>query len=356
MEANNRVFGLDLIRSLAIIFVVLGHSQRILRFAHPEIVVFTKIDGVTLFFVLSGFLIGRIIYRAVQGDDLRSLYRFYNRRWWRTLPNYYLFFGFHIIFYYALDVQHMIDWRGLFFIQNLTSPPGAFFRESWSLAVEEWFYLTFPLIYWVILRFTGAANLKHYLIYTLVFLMISWLYKYGFFANHPEIEKPQVYARLPVVFRISSILWGVLLGIVYLMRPKWLSKGWPWLLAGIALWIVGDAFMDSLGFFWKSVWKYELKSVLALCFIAAALHLPRPKPWLASLVTQISVYSYSMYLINLPFLSNWRRLLLQFDRSDPAFIWTAIIIAWLLIFFLSRLNYHVFERRMTALRMTDKRS
>ena len=45
----------------------------------------------------------------------------------------------------------------------------------------------------------------------------------------------EIYVRLPVVFRFSSILWGVLLSILFMYRRKWFNRGWSWFLGGSGL-------------------------------------------------------------------------------------------------------------------------
>ena len=91
----SRNLGLDILRSVAIGLVLMAHS---LTFFFR----WTRLDldasyyvlgflGVELFFVLSGFLIGRILIEDVLPErSWRSLGRFYIRRWLRTLPPYYL--------------------------------------------------------------------------------------------------------------------------------------------------------------------------------------------------------------------------------------------------------------------------
>lgn len=352
MQTANRVFGLDLIRTLAISFVVISHSERIIRQVIPDFSVYTKVDGVTLFFVLSGFLIGRIIYRVIDGSSFKNLYHFYNRRWWRTLPNYYLFFLLHIIFYFSFGIQNKIDWSGLLFLQNLFTPLGSYFRESWSLAVEEWFYFIFPLGWWFLLKMKLKKSLGAYLTFTIVVLALAWIYKGWFFANH-TVERPEIFARLPVVFRISSIMWGVLLGIVYLKKKSWFTKGWPWLIAAVSIWWLGDMIFAQLDHITRSVWKYEFKSVLSALFIAAAFSWKSLNSRIGRLVNSISVYSYSMYLINLPFLAIWRWFIGKMGITGLAPTLISVVVAWLLIYGLSALTYHQFESNMTRFRVKE---
>lgn len=54
----NRIYGLDILRALAILFVVIGHGEYLMPYARYKYVNFLVFEGVSIFFVLSGFLIG----------------------------------------------------------------------------------------------------------------------------------------------------------------------------------------------------------------------------------------------------------------------------------------------------------
>ena len=150
--AAQRIFGLDLLRTLAIVGVVIGHGKPILGAADTEFPWIPLGDGVDMFFVLSGYLIGGILISefVVPGKlGLRELFHFLQRRWFRTLPNYYLILGVNVLFAYlgwSMGNLDFFSWKFLCFTQNLNWHFEGFFWESWSLAVEEWFYLTFPLL------------------------------------------------------------------------------------------------------------------------------------------------------------------------------------------------------------------
>ncbi len=110
--------------------------------------------GVDLFFVLSGFLIGRIYFRSTAAADF-SLWRFWRARWWRTLPPYYaavaLFAAFSLKF-----SGNPIHWYYILFAQNYVGMSG--FEPSWSLCVEEHFYLLLPLLGWLAERTLGRRS------------------------------------------------------------------------------------------------------------------------------------------------------------------------------------------------------
>lgn len=91
-ELKNKILGLDILRSIAILLVVIGHGS--FMYAHTFLEKFPfvpMVNGVDIFFVLSGFLIGNILLKQLdKGLDIGALKTFYIRRWLRTLPLYYI--------------------------------------------------------------------------------------------------------------------------------------------------------------------------------------------------------------------------------------------------------------------------
>jgi peptidoglycan/LPS O-acetylase OafA/YrhL len=142
-HSMSRSWGLDLVRAIAILSVLLSHGRSLLPdFAGKRFMSIGGFLGVELFFVLSGYLIGRILITVVSEPDFRvaSLTRFLSRRWLRTLPLYVVFLCINV----ALSPQ-LFQWKYLLFLQNLATPCPSFMPESWSLAVEEWFYIIAPI-------------------------------------------------------------------------------------------------------------------------------------------------------------------------------------------------------------------
>ena len=113
------------------------------------------VDGVDLFFCLSGFLVGGIFikqFNRKEKFEQKDFYNFWIRRWFRTLPNYYFILLVNIIVYWIWSGGQLQSniWKYFLFLQNLTYLDSyRFFGESWSLTIEEWFYLSFPLVCWV---------------------------------------------------------------------------------------------------------------------------------------------------------------------------------------------------------------
>ena len=110
---------------------------------------FTATIGVEIFFAISGFLIGKIVYRLIQKEDFsfQDVREFWKRRWFRTLPNYYLVLLINILLWYLIYGK-IPERIGLYFVylQNFFSHSPDFSRISWSLSVEQFCYIIGPVL------------------------------------------------------------------------------------------------------------------------------------------------------------------------------------------------------------------
>src|SRR3546814_20945662 len=113
-----------------------------------------------MFFALSGFLIGRIIIADVLSDRSASgLWRFWAKRWLRTLPAYFLTL---FVLYRITGVSPSAAMAHATFIQNLLPHlRDAFFGVSWSLSVEEWFYFLTPIALLLVGKALGRERRCH---------------------------------------------------------------------------------------------------------------------------------------------------------------------------------------------------
>src|SRR5689334_25429303 len=106
--------------------------------------------GVEIFFVLSGFLVGRIFLEAIARTSFSwaTVKYFWTRRWFRTLPAYYLAFFASVLFAYLINHWAILsvpsNYLYLVFLQNFFTRSPDFFGHGWSLSVEDWFYLLLP--------------------------------------------------------------------------------------------------------------------------------------------------------------------------------------------------------------------
>jgi peptidoglycan/LPS O-acetylase OafA/YrhL len=141
-----RVHGLDTLRALAIVFVVMHHYVLFVSgadtFGWAGSIGWV---GVDLFFALSGYLIGNQIFAGLRSEQGLSLRRFYARRLLRTLPNFYFVLALYYFWpYFRGDLVLPPLWEFLSFTQNINLKPGTAFSHAWSLCIEEQFYLLLP--------------------------------------------------------------------------------------------------------------------------------------------------------------------------------------------------------------------
>ena len=145
MEENNRVLGLDILRCSAIMFALLNHTYKYVvpensKYNHPFDLCFGFL-GVELFFILSGFLIGTILIKSFDAYNIitiKQIKRFWIRRWFRTLPNYYLMLIIYIGFDLFINSNNLLSNLSYFsyfvFLQNAITGHPTFFDIAWSLA------------------------------------------------------------------------------------------------------------------------------------------------------------------------------------------------------------------------------
>ena len=146
---------LDGLRAIAVLLVVTGHMNTdFWRFAFGGL-------GVFIFFVLSGYLITSLALREEKETGALSFAGFYIRRTFRIFPLYYIVLAVYCMLIFGLGVQPqrrpLMSANMPYYLTYLQEIP--FFRgrlltfgHSWSLGIEEKFYLLWPLVAFLILR------------------------------------------------------------------------------------------------------------------------------------------------------------------------------------------------------------
>ena len=144
MAARN--LNLDICRALAIVMILVHHGVQMSPIDSALVRAIANLGqyGVDLFFVLSGWLIGGLYWREKFEFGSVDVRRFWVRRWLRTIPAYLLVLAASYLAVY-LARREPFDFGYLIFAQNYyTKIP--FFLVSWSLCIEEHFYLVAPLL------------------------------------------------------------------------------------------------------------------------------------------------------------------------------------------------------------------
>ena len=156
-----RIKGLDTLRALAIALVLMSHYNGFV--AQDSVFGFigeVGWAGVDLFFVLSGYLIGNQLLAPAAHGELLSLKTYFARRLLRTLPNYYAVLAVYLLLPHSVIWGKTMApaWRYFSFTQNFGLRYGETFTHSWSLCIEEQFYLVLPLVVLVVLALCGTRR------------------------------------------------------------------------------------------------------------------------------------------------------------------------------------------------------
>lgn len=321
---KSRNFGLDLVRCIAIVSVLLCHT--IPLFADTiessgETAAFkffywaAGYYGVEIFFILSGYLIGSIFVKTIIRRDspislTKELLNFLVRRWFRTIPNFLLFFLVFWFLAYALD-QKMPGTYLLFRVSTLTQGlffgGSDFYAVSWSLAVEEWFYLLFPAFFLGFYPFVNNKN-RAFLAALLVMFAIPAFLKIMFSLTKFNTNNAELVFHYSTLYRLDSIFYGLLLAYIWQKdaTKRFLLK-WRRLLFGLGC--AGSFF--SLFIAAKSVFVshpsgFDVYVFQIVCSVSLLLTFPYFIEWKAKgtyteqMVHFLSITSYSLYLVHVP--------------------------------------------------------
>ncbi len=362
---EERIIGLDLLRSYAILSVMIGHSFFIFDGKENKTIVhfinLFLLDGVGIFFVLSGFLIGGILIQTLQKDGLKlaTIIHFWIRRWLRTLPAYYLILFLLFVAYY---LQHRITLLQfipyVFFRQNFIHPPSTrFFGESWSLAIEEWFYLFLPIYFFIFLK-TTKEKFSTLIICCCTVLLFGILYRYLISCKN-EIEHP--FLHQTVLFRIDNLMYGVLLSYFNYFYKELLNKNARLLFyLSIFLLLLLTFILPSLFAYlhhnslYHNNISYPLLSISVALIIPYLLTVKLSNATLIKTILIISKISYSLYLIHLglvqKILWNAFNLILHLQNGTRTYITIHYIFYWTVSFLLAYIMYLFVEQPFMQLR------
>lgn len=333
---------LDGIRAIAILLVLIFHwfptNHWINTLPNGPV-------GVTLFFVLSGYLITSILLSQREKSSFaKSFGNFVARRALRIFPIYYAVlasllvlkqvgiqivsdFYLHPIYYWSYLYNHWLEQSQNW--SDMLSP-------YWSLSVEEQFYIIWPIL---ILGISSNKSLK-YLLWTTTIL--------GLLARYVLIHQ---YAGIGVymVTCVDTFAWGGLLAY-YLREGKQeqirVLSNWVLPLVGIGF-LITTLFLSD-GDLWKQLFFRTFTSILSAGLILWAL---RPG-YLARILSirpfrEIGKVSYGLYLYHMLIPDLFYQLMnrLHITIYDPFHIYGILV-----LFAFSFISYHVFEKPIQSLK------
>ncbi len=306
---ETRIPSLDGFRAVSIIMVVLHHATKTALFP-PQLTAALKYAingnlGVRIFFVISGLLITSLLLKEEERKGKVSLALFYERRAARILPVYWTYILAVLV--YSIVCGFVVPARP--FVEALTFSTAWFhthqwvFEHSWSLSVEEAFYLLWPLAL-TVLRHKARVMLALTVIVAGPIIRALLYNLYG---------GEEYFARfsLGLLGNVDPIMWGCLLALIRHRRPALLQRlgSWrPFLLHPLfALLMLALIRLNQPAYWYLAIPFTVTVSCLGVCYLVNYHCFISPgigfrflnHPWIA----RVGILSYSIYL--------WQQLFLQ---------------------------------------------
>ncbi len=234
---DSRNFTLDMLRGLAISLVLIRHFPT--KVSADELVTYQLFQlgwaGVDLFFVLSGFLIAGLLFTELGQTGTLRIKRFLLRRGLKIWPSYFAIYLGWMLFRGGAEIArgHPFDfvgmWPNFVFVQNYVDVAVAIrWPHSWSLAIEEHFYLCLPFLLLFLARSKRRAQ------WTPVVLGALILGILGLRLLNTSQDWADYY--YPTHLRADSLLFGVLLAWMVHTHRSWVeglvARAWPLLVVG----------------------------------------------------------------------------------------------------------------------------
>jgi len=360
---SERIFGLDIMRAMAILFVLLSHTVFLLPFSKStQYLIFQYFGffGVEIFFVLSGYLVGKILIRLLykRPVEFNTIRHFWIRRWFRTLPGYYLalllatiVYGFSFKQFVFAEPYNLLY---LVFLQNFISPHPNFFPLAWSLSIEEWFYILFPL--WFVLISWLSRNKKKYQLVAIVsfLLLVVALRVIVVSISNPEWDD---YIKRIVPLRLDALATGVLAGFIHIhFKERWDRFAKVFLWTGLVLLVASSIYflfkrtdVELPGnFFWKTFYFNVVSFGIAFTLPYLTGNKIMKSGFFSKGIVHISLISYSLYLTHLLVMFVIITLLNKISINGLHIF--KFISCWIFCILCATIFYKVFELPMTNLR------
>lgn len=362
---KNRIPGLDLVRTIAICLVVFSHSLWISNNYPVSVSSLMRLSGtigVEIFFVISGFLIGSIIYKLLLKDDfsLKVVHGFWVRRWFRTLPSYYLALLINLILWISIykEIPQKIGLY-FFYLQNFTTTSPDFFRISWSLAVEQFCYIVGPLSLFFLIKIFPKKDRKFlFLMMSLAIILIFIFIRIRFSITHTmtSIYQWNEELRKVTIYRMDAIYYGF---VSYYFIHKYKSS----VFFENLLFIVGILGIMFLNFFifilgitvdrypmFFNVFYLPLGTISICCLLPYLISMKINSMLFLKWITLISVLSYSIYLLHYTIILHGMKTMIPSDSLSGILLFAYTMTYWMLVLIFSYFQYRFFEKPVTDLR------
>ena len=310
---GSRMIQLDILRGVAILLVLFTHNivkpqdsgswqpvLTYLRYLGPS--------GVDLFFVLSGFLIGGLLFKELRETGRLEVGRFLVRRGFKIWPAYFVFVVYIFLWVSFIDREAFPgNVRGilpnLLHVQNYFWSPR---EHTWSLAVEEHFYLALPFL---LLLLVSRQTSKFTAIPALPYIAVSVFMLCALFRLNAYAYPPRYNPHFATHLRMDSLFFGVMLAYFHQFKPHTLEfaarhRGKLLFLGSALLLLLPALVINDQGNLIAGTFGFIMLYVGYGCFLLAMIHTQVGSGWLGgwmnSLVARgiafIGYFSYPMYL------------------------------------------------------------
>ena len=317
MTSPPRNRSLDFLRGFAILLVLFNHLEPLTVPMLPNLegvsgFIYWRLKnlgwtGVDLFFVLSGFLISGLLFKELEQTGRLNLGRFWVRRGFKILPSYWLLLGVlaitgaghWLVTHSGLDLIRSLLAHLLFFQNYLAFNPNG---PTWSLAVEEHFYLLLPLLLLLVIRKTGQGMTVK-TTRTLGWTLLAILFGIPILRLLGAVHGLHLEDFRRTHFRLDGLSYGVLAQLLCRYHAEALT---PLRRHPAVAYLIGLAFVSS-GFFLNPMqpvmftFGYTLLSIGYSLFLLTS-YLNGLGRWeqfkVVRVVTQVGRWSYNIFLWN----------------------------------------------------------
>ena len=332
---------LDGLRAIAVFLVIFYHFG------------FSRVPGgrgVTAFFVLSGFLITWLLLKENEKSGTVSLSGFYMRRVLRIFPAFYCYWTLLII---LLFLKHQVipwphAWSSVFYTSNyyiaLNGDPENGFSHTWSLAIEEQFYLLWPLAFLLWRR--NLARLTGHLV---CIIGAVWLYR-ALLVFLLKVDQAYIYAAFDT--RLDHLMVGCLLAVV--LKRGVLLSFWKAVCSSVYLPLLTVALLAASIFLgglfydrYRDVFGFAVEPILFAVLVVQLISFCSSLPWRWiewPVLQYLGRISYSLYLYQQITLHPVRRVL----AAQPVVLQLAAAVIFTVI--VATASYYLIERPFLKLK------
>lgn len=348
---------LNAIRFLAALLVIVHHIEQYKEmfglsniFHNHSIQLMSKI-GVTLFFVLSGFLITYLLLTEQKETGQIYIKSFYMRRILRIWPLYYLIIILAFFILPSFDFMHLPGHDGshwwiklvffVFLMPNVIHALGAglaYGTQTWSVGAEEQFYLIWP---WLLKLLKNKLTLVLGVI--LIYLLFKFIFAYGY-NFHPVIAYLH---RIWYLFPIDNMAFGALFAVIYFNQYQKAIHFFYHPFLQISIWVAVILFIYSgisLGFFHHQIYAF----LFGVLLFNLATNPNTVVQFKSKILDYLGKISYGIYMYHSIFIVLSLKFLQAYHLYNNLLLY---VFSFALTILVSWLSYEYFEKFFIKMKM-----